>query len=674
LSKTGQVSPKAFASAADVAAYARQAIFGPKAFESGAKVREAPRTGTLKVNTGASLGFSQSLLALGPDLYWPLDAVYGATDQSGNGRNGTADGGIVLGGYSASPPPIAGVTSCTDFDGSNDRILGPAGYHFANYAQMTYLFWLNMDAWPPASGVGHGLVGDSFQGYRYELRDFPSYELRHSAGHDHNWTPVALASGTWVFVACVVDLTNDVVETYENGVSIGQIACAPDGVPYVGGDMRLGWTGFWLDAKMGHFAIMPQALSAAQIAGLYAASGSPSKGALSGPDVFQATETGLIAPKAFESGVRNVSLSKTGSLQPKAFISGADVFTATETGSITPKASQSGGGDQDFNETGTTQSKVTLSGVAQVVRTYAKTGTISPKASMSGADVFEATETGSISPKAAASAGDVFEDTEAGTLQPKAFLSGADALTTSETGQVQSGPRLSGAKASTFSETGSVQPKAFLSGSDQSTFARSGQISPKAALSGQSSTVAGTTYTKTGTISPKAAMSGADAYTATKTGTISLKALQSGTGTWEASRTGQVSARVSQSGAKASAIARTGTLSAKVALSGFYSHTWTKAGSLEIKPQASATDIAEFDRAGSIAVVSVLTGTATVGASIVQQIHVFTWHEEATSLWLDEDARILEVRHEVIEAEELDQGAFSLELRHEVETQEIDQE
>ncbi len=57
---------------------------------------------------------------LGPSLYWPLDLADGATDLSGNGRNGTGVGGLSIG-ASGGLTAVTGDSS-TLFDGVNDKI------------------------------------------------------------------------------------------------------------------------------------------------------------------------------------------------------------------------------------------------------------------------------------------------------------------------------------------------------------------------------------------------------------------------------------------------------------------------------------------------------------------------------------------------------------------------
>ena len=90
--------------------------------------------------TGATLALSTptppsayetAVLTHGPELYWPLNATDGATDKSGNGRDGTAFGPTV--GGTAGGPPIVGTDgTCTEFDGTDDSHHFPALLPFAN--------------------------------------------------------------------------------------------------------------------------------------------------------------------------------------------------------------------------------------------------------------------------------------------------------------------------------------------------------------------------------------------------------------------------------------------------------------------------------------------------------------------------------------------------------------
>lgn len=65
--------------------------------------------------------YRETVMGLRPSMFLPLGAGSGLTDLSGNGRNGTAGGGVTIGGYSPGPLTVAD-DGATDFDGTNDRI------------------------------------------------------------------------------------------------------------------------------------------------------------------------------------------------------------------------------------------------------------------------------------------------------------------------------------------------------------------------------------------------------------------------------------------------------------------------------------------------------------------------------------------------------------------------
>src|SRR4029078_3173983 len=59
-------------------------------------------------------------MALGPGMFLPLDSLYGASDLTFNQRNGAAQGGLSIGGYTTTLP--GGLLAATDFNGSSHRI------------------------------------------------------------------------------------------------------------------------------------------------------------------------------------------------------------------------------------------------------------------------------------------------------------------------------------------------------------------------------------------------------------------------------------------------------------------------------------------------------------------------------------------------------------------------
>lgn len=85
--------------------------------------------------------YFQIALSYTPSLYWRL-GQNGATDQSGNGRNGTGAGGVTIGGAASM---LANDTdAATDFDGTDDRITSTYN-PFTNGSQRTFCGWANRD-------------------------------------------------------------------------------------------------------------------------------------------------------------------------------------------------------------------------------------------------------------------------------------------------------------------------------------------------------------------------------------------------------------------------------------------------------------------------------------------------------------------------------------------------
>jgi hypothetical protein len=111
--------------------------------------------------------YANVVKSLAPGLYWPLNSASGATDGSGNGRDGTGGGGITIGGHSATYPPILGETSCTDFDGSDDRIVAPVGlatYEAEVLVLNPFLYWTLDNATLAADQSGNGNNGTAAGG------------------------------------------------------------------------------------------------------------------------------------------------------------------------------------------------------------------------------------------------------------------------------------------------------------------------------------------------------------------------------------------------------------------------------------------------------------------------------------------------------------------------------
>jgi hypothetical protein len=220
------------------------------------------------------LSYQEEILALSPSLYWTLDALTGATDLSGNGRDGTAAGGPTIGGHTATYAPIVGEDqSCTDLDGSDDRVNSSWSTSFSSASQQTFVAWVNRDA---TADVDAMMSGDGADPYWFFYNSGANdITFQPKGGSDVTWTGVG-TTGSWQFLAVVVDLTANTQELYVDGVSQTSKTQASD-YTATQGNFEIGEVlGFAhrFDGKMSHVAIWDSvALSAAQISHLWDVSG-----------------------------------------------------------------------------------------------------------------------------------------------------------------------------------------------------------------------------------------------------------------------------------------------------------------------------------------------------------------------------------------------------------------
>lgn len=207
--------------------------------------------------------YAAAVLADTPSLYWRLGSS-GTTDQSGNSRDGTASGGITIGGVS--PGAIIGDTdAATDFDGSNDKIT--SSYNpFANGSTRTFEGWAYRDT----SSGSDSLFGGDGATHPYARLESGSNDVRFdpaSGGAVTTWSDAWPGNGLWVHFAFVFDESANTVALYINGslVSSQTESTAYDASP---GNFVLGARGSGsdpFDGKMDEVAIYGSALSAARI-------------------------------------------------------------------------------------------------------------------------------------------------------------------------------------------------------------------------------------------------------------------------------------------------------------------------------------------------------------------------------------------------------------------------
>lgn len=215
--------------------------------------------------TAASL--KAAILELEPALYWALDAADGATDLSGNGRDGTAQGGLVVG---AGPrlTPVSGDSS-SDLDGTNDRIT--SSYNpFAAGSKRTFLGVARRDASTSAdtlfgaAGVDLGLsiAADSFDPDTV----FWTPDGTGVADWDAAWADPGIPQ-PWALVH-----EDDVPSAGSSRASLylsGDLVSQETSVDYAStGNVQAGMTNAStapFDGKLAHFAVFDRALSEEEI-------------------------------------------------------------------------------------------------------------------------------------------------------------------------------------------------------------------------------------------------------------------------------------------------------------------------------------------------------------------------------------------------------------------------
>jgi hypothetical protein len=86
-------------------------------------------------------------LNLGPSVFWTLGSGIGLTDLSQNGHDGTALGGVTIGGDPDGPTDFFNATA-TPFDGTDDGI-GSSYNPFVGTAARTFVGWARWDSGGP---------------------------------------------------------------------------------------------------------------------------------------------------------------------------------------------------------------------------------------------------------------------------------------------------------------------------------------------------------------------------------------------------------------------------------------------------------------------------------------------------------------------------------------------
>lgn len=206
-----------------------------------------------------------AIVELEPSLYWALDAADGASDLSGNGRDGTAQGGVSLG-AAAGLTPVLGDSS-TDFDGTNDCIA--SGYDpFVDGTVRTFCGVARLDSAPGSSACLFGSAG-TFGGESVGARVDNAFDW--GLGPQH---PAAYGEADWGAInqtkpwTIIFDQAANRLDLWLAGTKQVEGFAIPivGEEAYASGSLRLAATyaspsaAFW-PGKQAHFAVFERGLS-----------------------------------------------------------------------------------------------------------------------------------------------------------------------------------------------------------------------------------------------------------------------------------------------------------------------------------------------------------------------------------------------------------------------------
>lgn len=216
------------------------------------------------------MAYSDIIRAATPSLYWTLDATTGATDQSGNSRNGTGAGSISIGAFSGSP--IVGETTSTQFTKASSQFISSTyDAAFTAATVRSAAGWIYYNALDLTQEVFFGSGAGGF-GYLYVVNQSGAANVIFSPDNSH-FTGVlgVLPIAAWTHWAFIFDQPSNTATLYLNGVAGTPQAMATDYTGLTG--FRAGATGafFYLDGKMAHLAAWERALTASEIQGFYRA-------------------------------------------------------------------------------------------------------------------------------------------------------------------------------------------------------------------------------------------------------------------------------------------------------------------------------------------------------------------------------------------------------------------
>ena len=218
--------------------------------------------------------YEQLLLSLGPSAWWPLGDAPGsatAADYSGNGNTGTVVGGVTFGEPGALP--TVPLRTSALFDGSTGYVAIPTPTTAT--ANVSLVAWVNMPATASHGALINLGSGDTI-GYGIGIgsADWEVAGTDLIALYDQvRWVPSGHSLSTgWHMVALVLNVSG-YPDIYVDGVSVysdsSGAPAAPSGQSSIASNYGQS-TRYW-GGDIAEVAIFPTALTAAQVAALWAA-------------------------------------------------------------------------------------------------------------------------------------------------------------------------------------------------------------------------------------------------------------------------------------------------------------------------------------------------------------------------------------------------------------------
>jgi fibronectin-binding autotransporter adhesin len=292
---------------------------------------------------------------------WMFDETSGTTaaDSSGNGHNGTLNGGVVV--NQAARPGSTGTSFY--FDGSDDFINVPAGIDIANKS-FTLSAWVKREA--PASNdyiMGQG-PGPNNLKLHFGFRDADNATLAfYSNDADHANDPQYSDTTGWHQLTATYDVADNARHIYWDGVDqtplVGNFSGPFEGLgEFLLGQANNGYFQGWLDDMY----IYDSAMSQAEVIGLYSAGGTGGAISLLTTNVDVSDDSTLEAITA--------STATLGSLN---FTAAKTLTTTGAIGSIIFADTTLAAGDNGFNTLSNTAPGAISVG-AGVAATIVKTG------------------------------------------------------------------------------------------------------------------------------------------------------------------------------------------------------------------------------------------------------------------------------------------------------------